>query len=217
MKSQTPVLFLLGVLGLNCNNYGLLEKIENPNVETFISNNAIFVTSWATAGDMSGITGSGCANFSGVDKADCACTETAAKSNLRRYSGHRFYAWLSISGVDARCRVQGFSSNTCNTNTPPWYNTQGEIVAGSMAQLIAPPLQNAIRYSETKFDVGSVSVWTGTSGGTWAGSGLDCGSWANTGSTGTYGNPQDSATGGWSSTNNASCLTQQRLYCLASP
>jgi hypothetical protein len=229
---KIPVNFILsvatGLIVANCNNYGLLDKLQDPtggsSTELFTNNYYIFVSSWTTAGDMSGITFSECATKTGMGKADCGCTIAAINNKLRKSSSSVFRAWLSVDATpgpnaqDAKCRVQGLG-NTCTTTLPgPWYNTQGQIVANSYNDFTAATLTNAIRYDESGLDSGVNLVWTGTLSTGLTATSLDCGDWAealgaNTGQVGDRTQTGNS----WTQSATRASNTAQRIYCVAAP
>lgn len=214
-------------LATQCNNYSLLDKLENPGTssstskETFTNNNYIFVSSWTTLGHMGGSPyNSECSASTGADKADCACTRAAIARGLRRNSTHVFRAWLSIgpSTSDARCRVQGLG-NGCTTNFPtPWFNTSGQMVAGSFDNIVNSTLSAAVRYDEFGVDQGPNLVWTNTSSTGFSAGAVDCADWTD-GVTGTGAIGNRTVTGAtWTAdTPDQTCNTSQRIYCVAAP
>jgi hypothetical protein len=215
-----------------CNNYGLLDKLQDPtggsSTELFTNNYYIFVSSWTTAGDMSGITFSECAGKMGMDRADCGCSIAARNKGLRKSSSSVFRAWLSVDAnpgpaQNASCRVQGLS--TCTTNLPgPWYNTQGQIVVNSFNEFTMATLSNAIRYDESGSDSGVNLVWTNTTSSGVANGTTHCVNWTdgtNGGVTGAIGDRTQAGTLWTQSsptpTPNQACNTTQRIYCVAAP
>ncbi|MBV6494320.1 MAG: hypothetical protein LDLANPLL_02351 [Turneriella sp.] len=209
----------LTLLALQCNNYGLVDKLENPSTEVFTDKLYIFVSSWTTAGDMSGQPFPGCSSLIGLSKADCACTRAAATGNLRKSRSHEYRAYLGIasggSAIDPRCRVLGLGSG-CITVTGPWYNTLGELVANDSSAFTGSPLSKAIKYTEMRGDFSPDLVWTGAgaSGNHVSG----CPGW-NDNSVGSSANVGDrNATNStWQSISTPTCNTTQRIYCMAVP
>jgi len=234
MKKKAPffVLILLGLAISSCNNYGLLDKLEQPSssssssTEVFTSNYYVFVSSWTTLGHMGGSPYNDvCSASTGADKADCACTRAAASRGLRKSSTHVFRAWLSVDATpgpqkDARCRVQALGS--CSTNFPStWFNTQGQVVVNNFNGLESSTLTNAIRYDEFGQDQGPSLVWTGTIVGGTSNSSLDCEGWTDqsAGFSGQVGDRTQSTTANlWTQQSpNQTCNTSQRIYCVAAP
>jgi|GEM_PF-7079357 len=208
-----------------CNNYGLLDKLENPGAgeatEKFTNNYYIFVSSWTTLGAMGGSPYAECNGSTGAARADCACTRAAVGRGLRRSGTHVFRAWLSVDGApgpvqDARCRVQGLGS--CTTNFPsPWYNTQGQAVVNNFNGFETGTLTIAIRFDEFGVDQGVNDVWTGTVVGGTAATTADCVDWTDMSSgTGRIGN-RTFASNLWTDNGNNTCGNSFRVYCVASP
>jgi hypothetical protein len=222
-------ILLIALISVHCNNFGLLDKLNDPTstsstststkAETFTNNYYVFVTSWTTPGDMSGATQTECAAMTGTNKADCACNIAAINNGLRKSNAHVFRAWLSNTSTNGICRVQA-AANGCGTSSPgPWLNTAGQTVATSFAGFASGALTNAIRYDETGTDSGVNLVWTATlSGGTVA-AGQHCGDWlvGSGGSTGLIGD-RTLTTATWTQGGTTpTCNTAQRLYCVAAP
>lgn len=217
---------LLAVALSQCNNYDLLDKLESPGIsasgskETFTSNNYIFVSSWLTAGDMMAAPFPECAAFNGMPRADCACTRSAASRGLRKSSSHSFIAWLSATGNDALCRLQGLATPCSPSGSSPYFNTLGQQVAASVGDFGVNNLSAPIQYDESGNGAGSNLAWTGTSS-TGSHSGTSCTDWsiASAGPNATVGDrtaPGGSAA--WTNTGtNQGCDTSQRVYCVARP
>lgn len=216
---------------LACNHYGLVEKLENPGGKTgtvgsggqFTSLNYIFVSSWSTPGDMGSQPFAACSGFSGVARADCACTEAARLNHLLKSPTHQFRAWLSTGSNDARCRVLG-QANSCSTSIhQPWFNTMGQQLVLNYSHLFnaaSTTLGAAIRYSEDGADIGHDLVWTGTSD-----LGVNdpncCSDWTSdtSGYTGRVGD-RTKTTNEWTangSPTTQSCNSSLRIYCVAMP
>lgn len=223
-------LIVLALLATHCNNYDLVDKLQNPGsssgstgpfVETFTTNNYIFVTSWTVNGtmDMSASPYPDCNTNTGANRADCACSRAAATNGLRKSSSHVFRGWLSTSSADAKCRVQALG-NGCMTNiAATWFNTQGQAVVNNYNGFEAALLV-AVRYSESRADIGPDLVWTGTSlTGSFVGTGADCTSWGSTApANGTVGSRMTNTSPTWVNDGSATaCNTTQRIYCVASP
>lgn len=213
-----------------CNNYDLLDSLENPgSKEKFTDRLFVFVTSQMTAGDMFALNAGKCSG-TGIGKADCVCQALAAQNGLRMSSSSRFIAWLSSEADAPKCRMLNQSGSSCTPSGPfVWYNTNYEPVfqgietptTGLLAPTSPPPaLLNSIRYTETRFAVPiqSDNVWTGTDiGGNIAG-GFTCDNWNSfaagfQGRTGT----SDSLTSGWTSGTSFGCDLFKRIYCIAVP
>lgn len=210
----------------NCSNYDLLDKLQNPggagskNI-TYTTNNYIFVSSWVVDGSINPSPYVECAGQTGMARADCACTKAAEFNGRLKYAGHKFYAWLSASGADAICRIQGLANSCGAAVAMPWFNTQGQTVANSLSNFSAPPLQNPVMFSEAGVDMSPNLVWTATtSTGTWAGTGTDCSGWTSSSvspATNVAGD-RTVTPGAWTNSNaTMTCNTGQRLYCIAAP
>lgn len=225
MKYLTvSALFIAAASLANCTNIDLLEKLEKPGAiknEVFTNNYYVFVSSWTTLGHMGGSPYGDCLQYTGANRADCACTKAAIGQGLRRSGSHVFRAWLSTSSSNAICRVQGLG-NGCITAIPfPWFNTQGQIIVNDFGGFAGTTIPNAIRFDEFKLDQGPNLVWTGTNvGGTVAAS-THCSDWTDmtNAGTGVIGDRTGSTTANmWTqSTPNQTCDTSQRIYCVASP
>lgn len=228
IPSSLILLFFLVSLTTQCNNYGLLDKLQNPDStsssaakETYTSNYYVFVSSWTTLGAMNGSPyNSECSSSVGDGKADCACTRAAASRGLRRNSTHVFRAWLSTAGTNAKCRIQGLPNGTCDPGIlVPWYNTNGQAVVTSYAGFAAGTLTTGVpvRFDEFGMDQGVTQVWTGTSAtGTY--SGTNCADWIDQSNTpsGTYGDRTATAAA-WTTSTSFTCDNNARIYCVAAP
>lgn len=224
--------YFIGILSLLpalsfCNNYGLLEKLESSGASakniSYTQNNYIFVSSWLVDGTINPSPYVECAGQTGIARADCACTKTAEFNGKLRYPGHKYYAWLSMSGSDAICRMQGLA-NGCNTSgagtAAPWFNTMGNTVVNNLSVFTTGALSNPVLFDETGGTPGTQFVWTGTST-TGISGGTDCGTWLSTGSTGSIGDRTSSGTL-WTQASpspnaHPTCNTTQRIYCIAAP
>ncbi len=219
-------LIAMAVLTAHCNNYDLLDKLQNPGTaststfkESFTNNYYVFVSSWTTLGAMNGSPyNSECSGSVGDGKADCACTRAAIARGLRRSSTHVFRAWLSTVGTNAKCRIQGLSNGTCDPGVSvPWFNTNGQTVVTSYAGFFAGTIAANIRYDEFGVDQGVPQVWTGTSAtGTY--SGTNCADWLDqtSGGSGTYGD-RTVTTAVWTTSTTLACDNSHRIYCVAAP
>lgn len=149
------LVFSIGLLisSGNCNNYGLLSKLEMPDAsERFADRYYMFVSSWQTMGDMSGQPYAECASKTGVAKADCACTKAAAENGLRRYSGHEFKAYLGLTpSYHPPCRAVGYPSGCATNITGPWYNTQDNpVMPIYTSSAFAAAIGSPIKFTEKK-------------------------------------------------------------------
>ncbi len=222
-KLWMAALFLAGLSA--CNNYNLLEKLENPGgskpQEEFTSNYYVFVSSWETKGDMSGQPFAECNAPMGIGRADCACTRAAASRNLRKNEHHQFRAYLSMpspSTLDPKCHVAGLAQG-CSPSFPgPWLNTQGQVVVNNFIRSDGMLDSNAVRYTEMQAVVpAGAPVWTGA--GATGNVVSPCGQWddASNGTNGSYG-AADSTGATWQ--NNGTpmgCDQLKRIYCFATP
>jgi hypothetical protein len=210
---------------LHCNNFGLADKLQNPGSsssntsvkETFTDNFYIFVSSWMTQGDMSGQTYSDCAAFTGPAKADCSCTRAAAAGGLRKHSTQAYKAYLGLAGapnLEPKCRALGMAGGCSPNIVGPWFNTMGNVVINNANELTGS-IQNPIRFTEFKNDVGMFQVWTGV-----AASGNyfnECTGWNNTATTNINVGATDQTNTSWQFVGTQNCNTAQRIYCMAVP
>lgn len=203
-----------------CNNFGLLDKIENPGgSEKFTNNYYVFASSWTTMGDMAGGPYPECtANYVGPARADCACTKAAAKNGLRKHSNHAFRAYLGMTGtptMEARCRVSGQPSS-CLPNIPgPWFNADGAIVVNNFISN-AGTIDGPILFTENRVALTAADqVWTGASAtGTHQN---ECLGWNDTTATNiNVGDPTATGTG-WHNGGTSNCNVPKRVYCFATP
>ncbi|MBN8221699.1 MAG: hypothetical protein J0L53_12295 [Spirochaetes bacterium] len=206
-----------------CNNYALLDKIENPggssNTEKFTDNLYIFVSSWSTLGAMGGSPyNSECGGSTGDAKADCTCTRAALSRGLRRNSTHVFRAWLSTSTTNAICRIQGLANGCSTSFSVPWFNTKGEVVQNNFSGFTAGTTINAVRYDEFGVDQGGTQVWTGTSATGSTITSMTCSDWTDQTGTfnGQYGDRTSNAAA-WTTSTSIACNNNYRIYCVASP
>jgi hypothetical protein len=228
MKLHRTLLLCATLSLAYCNNYGLLDRLENPGGSgggNFTSNFYIFASSWTTQGNMSGSPFPECnALGTGLDRADCACQRAASGRGLLRSPTHQFRAWLSVSPpaqLDAICRI--FGGTTGCSSLPiagPYLNTQGQTVAPGYFRFDVNAngdLSSAVQFDEFGNDLGLSAVWTGT-----LSNGLDstvnCINWtsvsnSNNGQAGLA----NSSTSQWTNNANKSCDTYNRVYCVASP
>ncbi len=227
MRLQHSLIFL-AFLSLGCNNYNLLDRIENPGQsagsgETFTNNYYAFVSSWTTLGAMGGSPFNDC-NFlaTGLERADCACTRAAMIRNLRRSSTHMFRAWLSVDNtpgpqIDAICRLSGGTTGCGTPSYPgPIFDTMGQTI-GNDYSVFAGTLLKEIRFDEFGIFQGPNEVWTGSTIGGAAASGADCEAWENLFSaTGKLGD-RTYANNLWTDNGNNTCSNSYRIYCIASP
>lgn len=216
-------MIVCGLFAGACNNYGLLEKLENPGgttAETFTSNYYVFVSSWTTMGDMAASPYPECtANFLGPARADCACTKAAAKFNLRKHSNHAFKAYLGLTGtptMEARCRISGFPGGCATPSiSGPWFNTMGNIVLNIFIPA-AGTIDGPILFTESKVALtNSDQAWTGASAtGTHQN---ECTGWNDTTQVNVnVGDPTSSSTA-WHNATIANCNVPKRVYCFATP
>ncbi len=216
------VVFLLPMLtGLQrCNNYELVNKLENPGVagETFTDRFYAFVSSWQTTGDMATQPYAECNSKTGLAKVDCACTKAAAANNLRKHSAHEFKAFLGIAGAPAYnppCRSIGYPVG-CTTNIPtPWYNTRDAVIFSThTAASFSTALQNPIKFTEQKVDIASGNVWTGST--TLGGYTNSCpGDWSTADATVVNAGDLAATTTNWEFSVSVACNTMARVYCFA--
>ena len=211
---------LLVIFANRCNNYDLLEKIQDPGgkTEQFTTNNYIFVSSWLMQGDLSYTPFPECNGMTGTPAADCSCTRAAAANGLRKGPSHQFIAVLSTGSpsiYDALCKIQNLPQGGCAATDPnPWYNTAGETVAPNLVSLFGAANPIAIRYSENKSEPGTNLAWTGsTTGG--INSSSNCSNWTSTSNVvQASGGNRIGLSGQWLSDGSSmNCDTTQRVYC----
>lgn len=177
----------------------------------------MFVTSTsgsANLGSWTEVTGLG---LSGLAAGDKICQVRAEAAGLATAGVPAFRAWLSITGNDAYCHVQGLTgtvANGCSGGSAaagPWLRTDGEPFSGPLAGLVVDgPLSPASRTDSGGFL--SALAWTGTNDdGTATGS--TCGSWGLTTGLGTVGSSTSAID--WSNVATFGCGNSARLYCLA--
>lgn len=148
---------------ISCNNYGLLDKLENPGGTAELKSHYIFVSSIKTTGMLTMLTNGGCNNASGaLAQADCSCREMARSAGL--LAPDSYIAWLSTGTIWAKCRLQGINTNACGTSAIiSWYNRKNQIVASSLAELTGGTgIANPIKYTEYGVETMETQVLTGT-------------------------------------------------------
>lgn len=219
MKKYFVTILLALTSGSSCTNIGLLDQLENPGgKESFTSNYYVFVSSWSTMGDMAGGPNQQCnSQFTGPERADCACTRAAAANGLRKHANHRFGAYLGLTGanIEARCRIAGLAS-ACAPNIPgPWLNTVGTVVINAFMP-VGGVIDNPILFTENRVALTAADrVWTGAGA---TGNHLnECAGWNDT--TGVNVNVGDPtlASSTWQNATIAGCNSLNRLYCFATP
>ncbi|HRP68264.1 MAG TPA: hypothetical protein PLY93_01885 [Turneriella sp.] len=191
-----------------CNNYGLLESLQNPGA---ISNTPppvkrIFVTTTLSNGNMSNFS----CNGVGIQNANCLCQQTAQQYGF----GGTYIAFLSDDLADMSCRLFSVASSACSmTSDAVWYNTKNEIVASGTSELFSIAHTAAI-YDE-RGDAPMGAVWTGTTA-TGALASSHCNRWTSnsSGVQGQTGTPS-ATTGDWTEGGAAACNTNQSFYCIA--
>lgn len=135
---------------------------------------------------------SSCSSGSPVDKANCRCVIAAQGARLPRAEKYR--AWLSITGIDARCNLVNQLSTACVLSANqggPWYNTGGVLVAEDIGTASATPnygllnslatgsLMAPIQYDEYGA-TGPTEVMAGTNTGGVFHSTFTCNDWTAT-------------------------------------
>ncbi|HRP70317.1 MAG TPA: hypothetical protein PLY93_12355, partial [Turneriella sp.] len=131
---------------LGCNNYGLLEQLQNPGGGNSAQN--IMMYAFVSSATMNGnLTGGGslqsafppCSAFTGLQLADCACTQMAQNAGLA-IPVNKYVAWLSTSTNDMTCRISNTTSPLINCTLPgggpTWVNMSGQTVASGYAALL---------------------------------------------------------------------------------
>lgn len=221
---RLSVLVLVGALTTShCNNYDLANKLENPggaagSMEKFTDRFYAFVSSWQTQGDMSYQPFSDCNAFSGVARADCACTKAAAANGLRKHNQHEFKAFLGLPGApnyNPPCRSVGYPAGCATSIASPWYNTMDAVLFNAHnPTAFSSALQNPIKFTESRVDIVSGNVWTGSSAAG-AHTNLCTGNWTVADATPVNVGDLSSSTTTWEFSTTAACNTQARIYCFA--
>jgi hypothetical protein len=228
MKLHRTLLLCAALSLAYCNNYGMLDKLENPGggasggaSGNFASNFYIFASSWTTPGNMSVSPFPECnALGTGLDRADCACQRAASGRGLLRSPTHQFRAWLSVSPpaqLDAICRIFGGTAG-CTNSLPaagPYLNTQGQTVAPAYDTFANGSLSSAVQFDEFGNSVVTSAVWTGTQN-TGGASNNHCNNWNSTTYNGQAGRA-DSLDNSWTAESIKPCGNSYRIYCVASP
>lgn len=162
---------MLGILALNCNNIGFVEKAKA------VANNEFGVEVFAltgstTGGDVLGTVSTAfttsCTGITGITKANCICQVQATS---QQFVG-TYRAWISISGsVDAICNIQGNEGTGCSVNSSmgPFLRKNGSsytVLAGDYIELSTTGFKVAL-------DSSPGYIWSGTKPDGRA-SGLDC-------------------------------------------
>jgi len=156
-------ILLATVLLLRCNNYGLLDKLENPGGGGAPLKLYAFVTDQISKGDMTEFPDASCIGNS-LPRADCICDHLAIANGLQHKSGGIFKAWLSGTDDDMTCRLQGLSGNNCSlpVGSFSWFNTNDQLIATGFGDLFDGQLLAPVNYTETRIQKDGVQVWSGT-------------------------------------------------------
>jgi hypothetical protein len=220
-------LFLFVSISIGCNNYGLLDKLENPGGSSAQQKLLAFVSSSVSTANFNsynvGIFTS-CAGFTGQGRADCACQVMAMNAGLPMPSSGKYISWTSIVGSDMRCRMQGiYGAPTCATlpaGGPTWSTTTGTMVANGYAGLFSGNLMGMLNVTEAKGIPPATDVWTGTNpDGTIAGTGATatCTDWTGAGN-GISGSTLSSNSAWTNNSGLQSCSSSSLpIYCFAQP
>lgn len=207
---------------LHCNNFGLLEKLENPggNSGTGIIKTYIFTHDAVTLGDMSGLVNGGCSG-NGLGRADCACHDKAVAAGLTKNQNAKFIAWLSDGSNDMKCRIQdkpGQTICTIPTTTIEWYNPLNQLVAGGYTQLFSGQLLANINYAASGGSTpAGNNAYTGTltdgsnNGGAAA---VNCNNWTANVSQTASGGTTGSMTASWTTGGSPSCASSAYIICI---
>ncbi|MBV6494785.1 MAG: hypothetical protein LDLANPLL_02822 [Turneriella sp.] len=115
MSRICVIAMILGIF-FNCNNYGLVDKLENPENWNNRDDNEVgelyaFVADTQVVGaSFSQFTNTpyNCAGV-GIAAADCACNYFAQTASLPG----SYVAWLSSSSEDMTCRIFGQHASNC--------------------------------------------------------------------------------------------------------
>lgn len=216
-------------LGNACNNYNLLDKLENPGGTGSSQEKLLaFVASVTTDGIMSSYNAGlfvGCAGFTGQGRADCACQTMATNAALPKPKSGKYISFTSITGNDMRCRIQGIiGAVLCPipSGGPVWTNVNGVPVANGYAGLFSGSLMAPLDLTETKVTAASLGItatWTGTNtDGSYNGTQNNCSDWTITSvNSATTGQPT-AQNANWVNAGTTSCaLGTTSVYCFAQP
>lgn len=229
MKKSTTLILLILILGFSaCNNYNLMDKLENPgssnknstsSMIAFVSS-ATINASLSSGGTISTLIAAfpACNALNGLPLADCACTQMASAAGLPM-PANQYIAWISTAANDMSCRINGTLSPLVNcpvpTGGPTWTTSGGQVVANGYSGLLSGALMSPINQDQNKNIVTS-NVWTGTNTNGSSGSALTCTDWTAA-STGVYGNSGVS-NAGWTNTTSTACgATAYPIYCFGRP
>jgi len=220
MKRKTILPSILAALTLaNCSNNGLAEKFKDPGASSSSSSSStmyIFVHSFSTVGDMSGLANGGCGG-NGQTRADCSCQDRAVAANLMKPGISKYIAWLSTAANDMRCRIRGMTGIDCAvlSGGPIWNNSVNERVASGYSALIGGSLFGAVQRTELG-NFGAGDTWTGTLSDGKSDNGNNCGDFTSTAGNGRRG--QIAATNAsWTQAGTSACTGSAPIYCIGIP
>ncbi len=207
--------FIAAIASARCNNFNLLDKLENPGGGPDSKSHYLFVSSVKTTGNLVNFMTGSCAGNTGPVVADCTCQVLAKTAGL---SGSESYvAWLSTATADALCRLQNSNTLACTANSgTTWYNRRNQLVASGLAELVSGNLRAAIQFTENGDVTDATQVFTGTNAnGSFTAN--TCSNWLSGAGSGEVGSP--SATGlDWSQMANPNspliCTSLAPVYCI---
>lgn len=222
------------ILATGCNNYNLVDKLQNPGANSSTNSNQqtllAFVGSVTSTGDMNNYTAgifAGCSS-AGFLRADCACQAMATQAGLPMPSSGKYIAFISAAANDMTCRITGTTSPLVNCTVPSsggpiWKTTQGQMVANGYQGLLSGGLMSLFNITETQTTSPAAFGWTGTQpGGQYfnngGGTNNNCGDWTITSvQTATVGNPASMGTTWMNTGTNQACTGTGALYCIGRP
>ena len=225
----TPFLISLTLTGCFSHNIG--NKFNDP-LNAYLK---VFVTSSGDFGDFTAFKTTynvECGSLSGIDAANCICSEFAKSSIENIYSGREYRAWLSTTTIDARCNILGQDSNADDCGITlvdgdgygPWLKVGTyQTIFSSYNDVIGYSLKNNLDNDENGNTVGVAPfiVWTGTGsdGKLSSGGSTDtCGDWTIGvgGPSGLVGNVAFTGST-WTDNTINGCANSARIYCFEQP
>lgn len=183
----------------------------------------VFITSGTSSpnfGTMSGVYAS-CANATKIQAANCACQLAAASANMP--TSGKFRAWISYSGVHARCNITNNPDLACPSVAPgdggPWYTTPGQKIIDDTSSTAAiglfagaSPLQTTLDKNEIG-NTATTDAFTG-SDGLGVANANTCGNWTGAGNAQLGDRTQ--TTPSWTLGTAPTCGAAQAFYCFES-
>ncbi|MBV6492960.1 MAG: hypothetical protein LDLANPLL_00967 [Turneriella sp.] len=210
-RNSVFLIFLL-IFSSGCSNIGFVDDavrvVEGKfGIEVFVTGGSATGGFLVTLGAFT----ANCNGQTGVAKADCICQDEA---NNRQFTG-TYRAWLSTSGVDAICNIQGRREAACSAKAsmgPFVMRTQNgmRILANDYSELSSVGMRIPLDPLASM-----AKIWTGS---TAAGrtTTINCSNWTN-GTTGSQGTVGDKWKNGAAFTDTGAvlgCDQQGSLLCM---